>query len=200
MMKSTKTFQKLRDRERQRRKDIILDAAERVFATTPFTEVNMRRIAREAGISPASIYTYFTDQEALFVDTYLRRSRDMADRFKAVIQDSNEDAIEKTAFTYIDYFIGQDVYFRMMAHFMLYARLSPDSLEKLNSMERVLLDTFEDAFKKSGASGNTRYLAHLFFAALNGILITFHRYPGRKEEEVYMHMRRLASIFCGLFD
>lgn len=199
-MKQAKTFQRLRDRERQRRKDIILDAAERVFASTPFTEVNMRRIAKEAGISPASIYTYFPDQETLFVETYLRRSKDMVNIFKATMQASNEDAVEKTAFAYIDYFVRQDAYFRMMAHFMLYASLNPGSLEKLNTMERAILDVFEDAFKKSGTAGNTRYLAHLFFAALNGILITFRRYPGRKEEEVNMHMKRLASIFCGLFE
>ena len=199
-MKSVNTFQRLRDRERQRRKDIILDAAERIFASTPFTEVNMRRIAKEAGISPASIYTYFPNQETLFVETYLRGSKDIVNIIKAAIQDSHRDAVKKTAFAYIDYFIEHDTYFRMMAHFMLYASLNPSSLEKLNAMERVILDVLEDAFKKSGASGNTRYLAHLFFAAINGILITFRRYPGRKEEEVHIHMKRLASIFCESLD
>jgi len=196
-MKSENAFARLKKEERERRRDIILDAAERVFASTPFTEVNMRRIAREAGISAASIYTYFPDQEALFVETYLRRVKDVHEMFENAISEAMPgEAVEKLAINYLDYFIEQDTYFRMMAHFMLYAELHPESLEKLNKTERAMMDIFERAFKKAGAGGNTRLLAHTFFAGLNGILISFRRYPGRKEEEVRRHMHRLGTLLC----
>ena len=48
------TFKRLKEQEREKRRTIILDAAEYLFASKPFTEVSMRRIAKEAGISPAS--------------------------------------------------------------------------------------------------------------------------------------------------
>lgn len=196
-MKSRNAFAKLKQEERERRRSIILDAAERVFASTPFTEVNMRRIAREAGISAASIYTYFPDQETLFVETYLRRVKDMHEMFEKTISEAMPDeVVERIALDYFDYFIEQDTYFRMMAHFMLYAELHPESLEKLNKTERAMMDIFERAFKKAGASGNTRLLAHAFFAGLNGILISFRKYPGRKEEEVHRHMHRLGILLC----
>lgn len=197
-MKKVRTFHKLRDQERQRRRDIILDAAEKLFATTPFTEVSMRRIARELGISATSIYTYFPDQEALFIESYMRRTGDLLDLFKKIVKESDGDMLAKLAMAYIDYLVKQEAYFKMVVHFMLYARLNQDSLAKLNTIERAVLDCLEAAFIKNKAAGNTRYLAHTFFAALNGILVTFYSYPGRTEKEVLQHMKRLTGILCSL--
>jgi len=56
-MKSTLT--KLRERERQARRNLIIDAAIKLFAAKPFKQVGMRDIAAEAGLSPASIYRIF---------------------------------------------------------------------------------------------------------------------------------------------
>jgi AcrR family transcriptional regulator len=62
------TFNNLRLKERQIRMDLIIDAAQQVFAVRPYDKVSMKEIAEEAGISAASIYTYFTNQEALFTE------------------------------------------------------------------------------------------------------------------------------------
>ena len=37
-----------------------------------------------------------------------------------------------------------------------------------------------------------------FFAALNGILISFRKYPGRTEDEVRIHMKKIGMIIAGL--
>jgi len=195
---NSNTFSRLKEQEREIRRNIILDAAERVFATTPFPEVNMRNIAREAGISPASIYTYFPDQETLFVEAYLRGSKDVLEMFKTRAEQS-ADPLGGVVEAYIDYFTSHDVYFRMMAHFMLYATLNPESLEKLNTMERALLDHFDSVFAQMGLGKDIRLFSHMFFAALNGILISFRKYPGRSEEEVVRHMKRLGRILAELF-
>ncbi len=57
-------------------------------------------------------------------------------------------SFEKVACTFIDYLVENDQYFRMMTHFMLDGDLSPVSIEKLNKMERALLDRFDNMFKK----------------------------------------------------
>ena len=65
------TFADLKANEKKARQDVIIDAAERVFAVKPFSKVSIRDIAREAGISHASIYRYFPDQQSLFVEAFL---------------------------------------------------------------------------------------------------------------------------------
>jgi len=198
-MKEIETFKKLKNQEKQKRRSVILDAAERVFATTPFNDVSMRRIAKELGISATSIYTYFPDQESLFIESYLRRTKSLLDLFQKIVKESDSNMLNKLADAYIDYLVKHDAYFKMVVHFMLYARLSESSLEKLNKIERSVLDCLEAAFIKQKATGNTRYLAHTFFAALNGIPVTFHSYPGRTDTEVLRHMKSLTAILCERF-
>jgi len=198
-MKKVKTFQSLRTEGRQQRQDMILDAAERVFATTPFTDISMRKIAKELGVSATTIYTYFPDQESLFIESYLRRTKNLLELLQNIVKKPDGDMLAKLATAYIDYLVKHEAYFKMVVHFMLYATLNPDSLAKLNTIERAVLDCLEAAFKKSKASGNTRYLAHTFFASLNGILVTFLSYPGRTEKEVLQHMKRLTTTLCSHF-
>ncbi len=171
-----------------------------MFATTPFTEVSMRRIAKELGISATSIYTYFPDQESLFIESYMRRTKNLLDLLTKIVEESEGDMLAKLATAYIDYLTKHQAYFKMVVHFMLYAKLNPDSLAKLNTIERAVLDCLQAAFIKNKAAGNTRYLAHTFFAALNGILVTFYSYPGRTEQEVLRHIKRLTGILCSMFD
>ena len=42
-----------------------------------FTNVSMSKIAKEAGISKASLYTYFDDKEDMFVKTYIHFKQQM---------------------------------------------------------------------------------------------------------------------------
>jgi len=198
-MKGKTAFARLKEQEKEARKDLILDAAQRVFAAKPFGKVSMRDIAKEADISPPSIYTYFSDQETLFIEAALKGTQDMMDAFAATMNRAGDFSLDQVAETFIRYLTEHDVYFRMMAHFGLHASVSTASLEKLKAMERSALDTFDFAFRKLGASGDVRTLSHTFFASLNGILITYRRNPGRSEEEALAHMLRLAKVLCKLF-
>jgi len=87
-----------------------------------------------------------------------------------------------------------------MTHFMLDGTLNIELLDKLNSIERSMLDQFDMLFRKIGVKGDTRMISHTFFAALNGILITFRQHPGRSREEVQEHMRRIGNIVSKLFE
>ncbi|HQI24391.1 MAG TPA: helix-turn-helix domain-containing protein, partial [Smithella sp.] len=70
-MKKKNTFAELKNNEKRARQGVIVEAAQRVFAVKPFNKVSIRDIAREAGISHASIYRYFPDQQSLFVEAFL---------------------------------------------------------------------------------------------------------------------------------
>lgn len=55
-----------RAREIERTRQDILEAAARVFAKGGFHAATMQAIAREAGFTAASLYTYFSSKESIF--------------------------------------------------------------------------------------------------------------------------------------
>lgn len=95
--------------------------------------------------------------------------------------------------------MDNDQYFRMMTHFMLDGSLSPEKIEKLNAAERRIFEQFDRLFKKLKKPEPVRLLSHAFFAALNGVLITFRNYPGRTSKAVRRHMINIARVIAGSF-
>ncbi len=192
-----KSFNSLKETERSARRDIIIAAAERVFAGKQFDQVSIRDIAREAGISHALIYRYFPDQQALFVEAFLRGADRIVEFLRSAIDESKGNNIEKVTEKFLTYMIENDMYFRMMTHFMLDGSLGMEQTERLNTMERQLLEQFDRLFENCGAE--KRLQSHAFFSAMNGILISFRNYPGRERKEVAGHMLKLGRIVAGRF-
>lgn len=195
----TKTpLEQLKDKDKKARQKIIVDAAERVFAAKPFLKVSMRDISRESRISLSSIYRYFPDQESLFLEALMRGARKAELKIKKLVH-KDDITVEAVAGAFIDYLVKNDQYFRMMTHFMLDSALNPDSIDKLNKMERSLLDQFDSLFKRLNPDGDYRILSHAFFASLNGILITYRKYPGRDIKDVHKHMKHLGGVISRMF-
>lgn len=189
---------KLKAKERKTRQNLIVAAAERLFSVKPFPKVSMRDIAEESGISLSSIYRYFPDQESIFIEALTSGAIKIENRIKEItFQDGA--TIEEVAQTFVGFLIENDSYFRMMTHFMLDGVLNKSSVEKLNLIERAILDQFSGFFTLLNPKGNNRMMSHAFFAALNGILITYRNYPGRDIEDVHKHMKLLASVIARMF-
>lgn len=195
-MVNDNTFSSMKKNERKARQEAIISAAERVFSTKPFADVSIRDIAKEAGISHASIYRYFPDQQTLFVEAFLRGSENIISFLAELVDENKSVSIEKVTEKFLDYLIENDRYFRMMTHFMLDGSLGDELIERLNNAERLLLDQMDKLFVKMNSKGDVRMLSHAYFAAMNGVLITFRNYPGRSREEVISHMRKLGKVIA----
>lgn len=186
-------------RDRFARQEAIIDAAERVFAEKPFDKVSMRDVAKEAGITHAAIYRYFPDRQAMFVSAFIRGSKKVVEFLKEQLDDTKNAGIEKVTDKFIGYLVDNDTYFRMMTHFMLDGNLGGEMLEKLNAAERELFDQLDRLFAGMKVRGDTRMMSHAFFAAMNGVLISFRNYPGRDRAEVVEHMKKLGKIIAQKF-
>ncbi len=57
----------LREKQRQERQDLILQAAEQVYAEKGYRETSMDEIAARVGIATATIYSHFSSKEDLMV-------------------------------------------------------------------------------------------------------------------------------------
>ena len=196
-MKKT-PLEKLREKEKKARQKLLVDAAERVFAAKPFPKVSMRDISGESGVSLSSIYRYFPDQESLFLAALVRGAK-KAEKVLIPLVEKEDILPEDVAEAFVDFLVDNDPYFRMMTHFMLDGVLNEESILILNRIEGGLLDQFEKMFKKLTPLENSRMQAHAFFAALNGVLITYRNYPGREIPHVHQHMKQLARNLAAMF-
>ncbi len=188
------TLSKLKQEDRQLRRNLIIDAAQKVFGNKTYDKASMREIAKEAGMAVSSIYTYFDSQETLFVQAILRETSELLDELAAMVEQENHIDIETLMNSYLDFYIDHESHWRMITHFFLYGNISSDASQQLNNVARRILDIFDRIFEKMNYQGNVRMLSHAFFSCLSGILISFRKYPGRNDEEIRSHMRRVGGI------
>ncbi len=55
-------------------KTLILDTAEKLFATNGFTGTSLRAIIKEAGVNTASVHYHFGSKEGLIEEVLRRRA------------------------------------------------------------------------------------------------------------------------------
>ncbi len=198
-MKTKSVLSELKEKEKLARRTIIINAAEKEFATKPFQKVTMRDIARRAGVSPALIYRHFPDQQSLFAEAFMMGINQIFEKIFITIDKSQDGAIEKVISDYIEYFTRNDQYFKMMMNFFLGGSVDPGLFEKLTLIERNILSHFDMIFRKMNADGDIRLHSHALFATLTGIIATFRNHPEKNTQQVLMHRQRIAHNISILF-
>jgi len=71
-----------------RTRNLLLEIAVRRFALDGFRRTSVSDIAREAQLSPAAVYAYFTNKEALFEAAVDQDAGALIDRARAAIRDT----------------------------------------------------------------------------------------------------------------
>ena len=193
-------FTDTKEQERIQKRNLILDVAEKVFSQKTFDDVNMRELAREVGISPGAIYTYFPDKESLYVAVSLRGFQRAVDIMREMIN-SGDDTLDKIAVRYMEEMIDNYDYMRIVQHCIMDGKFkTEESIEQLKEISRELFSIFDSILLKEIDVKNIRPVTHLIFSVLNGIVFTFGKYPGRTREEGVEHMKKLARLFIALLN
>jgi len=193
-----KTFDQLKEQERNNRRKLILDAARNLFATQDFRSVTTRQIAKAAGMSIGTIYNYYANLDELFLDVFLKNA-EILGRGIDEMAIGDTPPFREMCVRYVAFLNDNMTFYQMMGHFMLGGELSKTSTEKLDRMMRSLMDRIEAGIRAAGINGDTRLKAHALFSALNGLMISYARYPGRSHDDIRKHTLRLAGLIADMF-
>jgi len=108
-----------REREKEQRRNDIVDAAEHVFFERGVASATMEDVAARAELAKATLYLYFRSKEELYAAILARGSRILHDMFVAAIA-SAADGISQVAAVgraYIAFFDAHPDYFNAMIYF-----------------------------------------------------------------------------------
>lgn len=194
------TVTELKKHDRERRREIVLAAAQELFSKKGISGVNMRDVARKAGVSVGFIYRYFSGRTDIFVELFEAGVGEILERIDAELEPEEPRPLRSLARTYVDFLHEHMLFFQMMSHFMLEGKLSDKAVDRVNNDLRRIVDRVETIFSREGGGENSRILAHGFVAALNGVMISFVNYPGRTRQEIRNRTRLLAETIADRFE
>ena len=200
-MDTPSTLNQLKEKERETRRLLIIDAARRLFGDHTYDTVSMADIARTAGIAKSSIYTYFSSQEDLFVEVVARDSEQFLSELERAVSESRPNGPGPVMRLYLDYYFHQEAQWRMITRFALHGNIGVDASDRLNKVSRRLMDLLEQSIAGHiSVPDDPRLLAHALFSMLSGILIAFRKYPGRSESERLAHIRKVGRLMEQMLD
>lgn len=189
----------LKQIERDSRRKIILDSALDLFAIKDFKSVTVREIAKHADVSIGTIYNYYLNLTELFLDVFLNNIKEITHIFDNMSKDK-PPSLEQYCKFYITYLNDNMTFYQMMSHFMLGGELPQEAAQKLDGIMKELLDRIEEVLLALKIKKDSRLTAHALFSALNGIMISYARYPGKSDNNIRRHTLRLAKIIAEVFN
>ena len=203
-------------REKERRRNQIIDAAEKVIFSKSLEQATMDEIAEEAELSKGTLYLYFKNKTELYIAITQRGSTLLNSKFTKIFSEGHDqkglELIRRMGETYLDFVQEHPNYFTA---FMYYESLSDlealeDSTyaeqcdqnrrEALNFMIRALQIGMQDG------SVDTRYepkeLATIIFASTRGLTAMTHA-SGRGHhfkllDEIEVDMSTIFENFLNL--
>lgn len=189
------TLKTLKSKEKEARKNLIIDAAERVFATKPVDKATMREIADEAGMATSSIYRFFPNQEAILIAAAVRSQSAFNAILERIIDSTRpEESLKKVLNIYIDFIAENDTYFRMMTILMSQGNLNDSSSRALVEVMNATLARLDMLFTNLKFQDNPRPLSRYIYASMIGISVSYNKLPGINQDSRVKHMKSLSQI------
>ena len=144
----------LRDRQKQRRRDSMLDAARQLFIETGYGKTTMDAIADGAEVGVATVYTYFGNKETLFAELARRDMSLLQAEGAEALQNLPEDPIEAVIGLVTIYDKVHDfITFEVIRDFQIGSRTQGPLRDVGQWMEEWKVDQLEQALEHARGEG-----------------------------------------------
>lgn len=175
-----------REREKEQRRNNILNAAERLFFSKGYEKVSLNEVAKEVHLGRSTIYLYFENKEELFFAVVLRGAIILHKLIKEEV-DKVKTAIEKLAAFRRAYYVFANDY--------------PDHLKSYNYLlsGRFDYDYFGEKTHKISTIANSKYYSE-YKRILDGAMLSNFPIPkfsaGEYLNEIIMLRTEMLNILC----
>lgn len=194
------TFDELKEREREARRELIVNTAKKLFSEKNFKSVTVRDIAKRAGVSAGTIYNYYESLDELFLDVFYSDTKEIVEIIEEERKKEGGLTIRRLSEVYVDYLNKNISYYQLMSYFMPRGMLTDEEVKRLNPMMEELINLIEDIIKSLGHKGDTQMMSRALFSALNGIMTIYAQYPGSSIGEIEKYTLILAGYIADFFE
>jgi AcrR family transcriptional regulator len=145
-------IEKRRERERERRRQQIIAASRRVFTAKGFSRTTVKDIAREAELSPGTIYIYFKSKDELYAVLSIRMLKHLNLQLHRVQAHREAHQGEVTAAVkkvLCEAYRIDPPLFITLSHLQaseMLENISPELLDQITDLSRRSLETLADLF------------------------------------------------------
>ncbi|NOX89638.1 MAG: TetR/AcrR family transcriptional regulator [Calditrichaeota bacterium] len=150
-----------KEREKERRRQEIISAAEHVFFRNGFEKTTMEMIAEQAELSKATLYLYFKSKEELYFAIHLRGEAILLEMMENAVNraPSTEEKILSLLKTIADFKKRYPDYFEVIEYFHINRALLKSGFEKIEESfkrERKNLKRWSDLIEQGKREGLVR--------------------------------------------
>lgn len=171
-----------KEREKERRRQQIMVAAKRVFSIKSFSKATMEDIAKEAELSPGTIYLYFKNKDELFASLSLRVLHYMRNRLESVYNEKDiepEQKIEAMMEALYEVYQFDPLVLVNMFHLQsseTLKNLSPSLLSNILELSRSSFSSMSKIFKEGIKKGvfidrHPIALADIVWSIFSGVVL-----------------------------
>jgi AcrR family transcriptional regulator len=175
-------IQERKERERERRRQQIIIAAKRVFSEKGFSRATMEDIAKEAELSPGTLYLYFKNKDELYASLSIRILQYLLIRLEHVAKEASaclETRMENLKKAMLDVYDFDPLVIINMFHLQssdTLRNLSPDLLTEIKDLSRKALGSMARILEMGIREGafidrHPIALADILWALFSGVIL-----------------------------
>jgi len=193
-----------KERERQRHREEILAAAERVFVRKGYFGTTVEEIAREAEFAVGTIYNFFSGKEELYARVIEHIARDFRERFEREVlsREDAEEAIAALIELRLKHFDDHRGFFRVFFETTPGSRLDPsrslpeDCMELYDRYIKAVTEIFQRGISQRVFDETDPFYLTL---CLEGVINAFVAYWSKREptEPLEVRVEKMKREFLG---
>ena len=152
----------------------LCEIATRQFSERGIDRVSMRSLATELGYSATALYSYFKNKEEILAATRAAAYDRLSSRLDAAMKSSADPWSQSRAIgnAYVDFAFGEPAAYKLAFALEQPPQALYPALDEAEARSRTYLTKYVENMVASGLlEGDPAVLAHVFWAAMHGIIL-----------------------------